>query len=106
MNCKVCGKLKKEENNKLNDNEFINRNLDSNRKNKLLAALLGVFLGGLGIHRFYLGYIKIGILQLVLWFLGYFTSGVTWIITQIWGIIEGVMILLGKLTDAEGNSLK
>src|SRR5258707_374960 len=33
------------------------------RKSKLVAGLLGIFLGGLGVHRFYLGYIGIGIAQ-------------------------------------------
>src|SRR5581483_4095176 len=31
-------------------------------KSKLTAGLLGIFLGGFGVHRFYLGYTTIGIL--------------------------------------------
>jgi TM2 domain-containing membrane protein YozV len=34
-------------------------------KNKIVAALLALFLGGLGFHRFYLGQIGLGILHLV-----------------------------------------
>lgn len=34
-------------------------------KNKLVAALLAFFLGGLGIHHFYLGSTTAGIIQLV-----------------------------------------
>jgi TM2 domain-containing membrane protein YozV len=34
-------------------------------KNKLVAALLALFLGGLGVHKFYLGKIGQGILYLV-----------------------------------------
>jgi len=37
----------------------------SGQKSKLAAGLLGVFLGSLGIHRFYLGYVGIGIIQII-----------------------------------------
>ena len=75
-------------------------------KNKLLAGLLALFLGAMGIHRFYLGYIKIGIVQLILWVLGYFTGGITWVIVQIWALIESILIFLGKIKDSEGNDLE
>ncbi|MDQ0822468.1 hypothetical protein QFZ79_000206 [Arthrobacter sp. V4I6] len=35
-------------------------------KSRLVAGLLGIFLGGLGIHRFYLGYTTMGIVQILL----------------------------------------
>lgn len=35
------------------------------RKNKIVAALLAIFFGGLGIHKFYLGKIGMGILYIV-----------------------------------------
>lgn len=64
-------------------------------KSKMAAGLLGIFLGGWGIHNFYLGYTgKI--------FVTLFTCG----IGAIWGLIEGIMILTGSInTDAEGNPL-
>ena len=34
-------------------------------KSKVVCGLLGIFLGHLGIHRFYLGYIGLGVLKLV-----------------------------------------
>ena len=34
-------------------------------KSKVAAGILGILVGGLGIHRFYLGYVGIGILQIV-----------------------------------------
>lgn len=76
-------------------------------KQKLVAALLGIFLGWIGIHRFYLGYNTIGIVQLILGILGIFTCGVTSIASWIWGIIDGVLILTGKIrTDAQGVPLR
>jgi TM2 domain-containing membrane protein YozV len=75
-------------------------------KSKLAAGLLGIFLGGLGIHRFYLGYTTIGIVQLLLTvFLGVFTFG----LVGLWGFIEGIMILAGAnyfRQDAKGIMLR
>ncbi|MBT2519737.1 TM2 domain-containing protein [Arthrobacter sp. ISL-28] len=75
-------------------------------KSKLAAGLLGIFLGGLGIHRFYLGYTTIGIIQIVLTvFLGIFTFG----LVGLWGFIEGIMILAGAnyfRQDAKGIPLR
>ena len=45
-------------------------------KNKFIAGALGVVLGGLGVHRFYINDIKGGLLYLVMCF---FTSGLTFI---------------------------
>jgi len=67
-------------------------------KSKLAAGLLGIFLGGLGIHNFYLGYTGKAVAQLLLSCTG---------ISGIWGLIEGIMILAGKINvDAKGNPLK
>ncbi|MFF5794305.1 NINE protein [Paeniglutamicibacter sp. NPDC012692] len=72
------------------------------QKSRLAAGLLGILLGGLGIHRFYLGYTAIGILQIVVTVL---TGG----IGGLWGLIEGIMILVGSSSfraDARGVPLK
>ncbi|TQJ66820.1 TM2 domain-containing protein [Arthrobacter sp. SLBN-100] len=75
-------------------------------KSKIAAGLLGIFLGGLGIHRFYLGYTAIGVIQLVLTvFLGIFTFG----LVGLWGVIEGIMIIAGVnyfRQDAKGIPLR
>lgn len=66
-------------------------------KSKIAAGLFGIFLGGLGIHRFYLGYTKIGLLQLGLTLLvGFFTLGIGLFLAGLWGFIEGIMILAGS----------
>ena len=76
-------------------------------KSKMAAGLLGIFLGGLGIHRFYLGYTAIGVAQLVLGLLGFITCGITSIASCIWGLVEGIMILTGSISrDAQGKPLR
>ena len=71
-------------------------------KSRLAAGLLGIFLGGLGIQRFYLGYTTLGIVQLLVTL---FTFG----FGAIWGFVEGIMILAGAQsfrTDARGVPLR
>ena len=64
-------------------------------KSKFLAAILCFFLGVLGVHRFYVGKIGTGFLQLI-------TAGGF----GVWWIIDLILILLGKFTDSQGNALK
>lgn len=70
-------------------------------KSRLVAGILGLLLGSLGIHRFYLGYTGIGIAQIVVTFV---TCG----IGSLWGFIEGILILCNTTitTDANGVPLK
>ena len=67
-------------------------------KSKVVAGILQIFLP-LGIGRFYLGDIKIGVLQL----LANFVCG----IGVIWCIIDGIMILVGhaKTTESGANAI-
>ncbi|MBO7395373.1 MAG: TM2 domain-containing protein [Ruminococcus sp.] len=68
-------------------------------KKKMVAGLLGIFLGAWGVHNFYLGNTKRAIIQIVV-------TCVTCGIGGLWGLIEGIMILIGKIdTDADGNPL-
>ncbi|NKX56229.1 TM2 domain-containing protein [Arthrobacter mobilis] len=72
------------------------------QKSRLVGGLLGILLGGLGIHRFYLGYTAVGIVQIVVTFL-------TFGLGAVWGFIEGIMILVGAepfRRDARGVPLK
>lgn len=72
-------------------------------KSKLAAGLLGIFLGSLGIHRFYLGFVGIGIAQLLITVL---TCGIGAFISGTWGFIEGILILTGNINkDSDGNPL-
>ena len=68
-------------------------------KQKLVAGLLGIFLGAWGVHQFYLGDNKKGIIRIIV-------TVVTCGIGGIWGFIEGILILCGNInTDAQGNPL-
>lgn len=71
------------------------------RKSKLVAGLLGILLGSLGVHRFYLGYTEIGVIQIIV-------TVVTCGTGAIWGLIEGILILVGTsiTTDAAGQTLR
>lgn len=76
----------------------------SQGKSKLVAGLLGILLGGLGIHNFYLGYTVKAVIQLLLTLL---TFGFGALVSWIWGLVEGIMILTGKINkDAHGVPLK
>jgi TM2 domain-containing membrane protein YozV len=69
-------------------------------KSRIAAGILGIVLGGLGIHRFYLGYIGIGIAQIAV-------TLVTCGIGALWGFIEGILILTGSIDkDAKGQPLR
>lgn len=86
----------------VNTNTFAQQqtNVNNNQKSKMAAGLLGIFLGGWGIHNFYLGYTGKGIAQIIVTIL---TCG----IGALWGLIEGIMILAGSITtDANGVPLK
>jgi TM2 domain-containing membrane protein YozV len=61
---------------------------------KLVAGILGILLGTLGIHKFYLGYQKEGIIMLVVALVGgIITCGIGAVAVQIIGIVEGIMYL-------------
>ena len=59
------------------------------------TLLLCFFVGFLGIHRFYVGKIGTGLLQLIT-FGGF----------GIWTLVDFVMIAVGSFTDKEGNPIK
>ena len=61
-------------------------------KSKVVALILSIFLGELGIDRFYLGYIGTGILKVI-------TCGGF----GIWWLIDLIMIATGKLKPKDGS---
>jgi TM2 domain-containing membrane protein YozV len=54
------------------------------RKDKIVAGILGIVLGGIGVHKFYLGEIGVGLLYLIFCWTG---------IPAVIGLIEGIIYL-------------
>lgn len=65
-------------------------------KDRVAAGLLGIFLGSLGIHKFYLGYTKEGVIMLLVSVL---TCGLGASIMGIIGFIEGILYLTKSEED-------
>lgn len=79
---------------------------EGQQKSKMAAGLLAIFLGSFGIHNFYLGNIVKAVIQLVVWLLGWFLCGIPSAAISVLALIEGIMILTGKIDkDAKGNPL-
>lgn len=76
------------------------------QKSRTTAGILGILLGFVGAHRFYLGDKGLGVVQVALFVLTFaFTFG----LVGLWGVIEGIMILCKANTfsrDASGVPLK
>ena len=64
-------------------------------KDWLTTLLLFLFLGGIGVHRFYVGKIGTGILYLIT--VGFFGIGY---------IVDVIKIVIGKFTDKQGRPIK
>ena len=78
--------------------------IQGEQKSKIAAGLLGIFLGSLGVHNFYLGFTGKAIAQLLISIL---SLGFLSPLSAIWGLIEGVLILTGSMNkDAKGVPLK
>ena len=67
----------------------------NSQKDWLTTLLLSLFLGSLGIHRFYVGKTGTGILQLI-------TVGGC----GIWTLIDIITIVMGNFKDKDGNYIK
>lgn len=71
------------------------------KKSSTTAGILAILLGTLGIHDFYLGYTKKGIIHLIMAITGIFS-----IASTVWAIYDGIMLFCGKINkDGEGNIL-
>ena len=80
------------------------------QKSRLVLLLLALFLGQLGIHRFYAGKTGSGVAMLVLTIAGYatmilvigfFALSVVWV----WNLIDVIMAVAGTFKDKEGKPI-
>lgn len=84
------------------------------QKSMVLAAILALFLGHLGIHNFYLGYTRAGLAQLGLsiagWVLAIVLIGFVFLfVVGVWALIDFILILMrsGRFrVDASGVPLQ
>ena len=91
--CPQCGAIQENQTNVVASTE--RKNANCSHKSRTVTALLAFFLGGLGIHRFYVGKKGTGILQILLTLC--FGLGC------IWALIDLVVILCGNFKDSEGK---
>ena len=73
----------------------MNDTMTLSRKGFVPTLLLCLLLGGFGAHRFYVGKIGTGIIQLL-------TMGGL----GIWALIDLILIIVGKFSDKEGLPIK
>ena len=76
----------------------------SSEKSKVAAGLLGIFLGGFGAHKFYLGYTQEAVIMLVACILGillsFFVIGFFVVLgVSVVGLIEGIIYLTKSDAD-------
>jgi TM2 domain-containing membrane protein YozV len=75
-------------------------------RNRVVAGVLALFFGPLGVHRFYLGYTGVGALQLAMSTVLFpFTCGMSLVFVAIWTFIEAILCFMGGMRDAEGRML-
>ncbi len=67
------------------------------KKDKVVAGILGIIVGGFGVHKFYLGDIGLGILYLVFCWTG---------IPAIIGLIEGILYLVASDEEFQRKYVK
>ena len=75
--------------------KYVAPEVPADTKDWLTTFLLCFFLGGLGVHRFYVGKIGTGILYLL-------TAG----LFGIGYLVDFIKILCGKFTDKDGNAIR
>ncbi|MCC8069509.1 MAG: TM2 domain-containing protein [Ruminococcus sp.] len=63
-------------------------------KSKVAAGLFALFFGALGVHKFYLGYTREGIITLLVTIIGgILTVGIASFVMGMIGLIEGILYL-------------
>jgi TM2 domain-containing membrane protein YozV len=79
-------------------------------KQKVLAGVLGIFLGKFGVGRFYTGHTSLAVAQLItcllgVWVFSWFTCGLS-IFVLLWPVIDGIVLLATDSLDSDGRALR
>ena len=72
-----------------------------NSSSKIVAGILAILLGGLGVHRFYLGWTAAGIVMLLVFVFGFILLGFPSLIICIIAFVEGLIYLFKSDEDFE-----
>ncbi|MDG1729641.1 MAG: NINE protein [Algibacter sp.] len=73
--------------------ESAKETFSSGENKKVLAGILAILLGWLGVHKFILGYNKEGAIMAAVGVLGWFLCGIPTMIVSVIGLVEGIMYL-------------
>ncbi len=77
------------------------------KRSRVTAALLAIFFGGLGMHKFYLGYIQTGFIVLAVSVVGSLVSfGTAFIVMAVVGVIEGALYLTCSPAEFEDTYVR
>ncbi|WP_425905713.1 TM2 domain-containing protein [Nitrobacter sp. TKz-YC02] len=72
----------------------------ASRKSRLVTFLLAFFLGMFGAHRFYVGKIGTGIVQLL-----FTLSGIGMLVSAPWVLVDWIFVLSGNFKDGQGRKI-
>ena len=98
--CKYCGE-------KLAVQQINNEMQGSGKeKSKVVAGLLALFLGSLGIHKFYLGYKKEGLIMLLVTLIGSILCGAGIAVMSVIALIEGIVYFTKSDAEFEDTYVK
>jgi TM2 domain-containing membrane protein YozV len=75
--------------------------MENSKKSRAIALLLSGLIGGLGVHRFYVGKNGTGLIMLflTLTIIGVWISG-------FWNLVDFILILSGRFRDSKNQTLK
>ena len=72
-----------------------------NPNKKVIAGILALLLGGLGIHKFYLGYTKEGLIMLLVFVFGFLLFSLPTLVIGVIAFVEGIIYLTRSDADFE-----
>ncbi len=78
---------------------YLEQSSSSSEKSKIVAALLAFFLGGFGIHKFYLGCNTAGIIMLIVFLLGFVVLGIPTLVIGLIAFIEFIVYIIKSDDD-------